>query len=75
MHELGGTKWALLLYRNSVRETDMSLDAAILYTDYSVTLPREIEYIWRHPTSRPSLIFYVNRYIPLFGDFGIAMYG
>ena len=53
----------------------MSLDAAILYTDYAVTLPREIEYIWRHPTSRPSLIFYVNRYIPLFGDFGIAMYG
>ncbi|VDB89655.1 unnamed protein product [Peniophora sp. CBMAI 1063] len=37
----------------------------ILFFDYFLTLPREIELIWERPSSRPSIVFFVNRYIPI----------
>ncbi|KZV71916.1 hypothetical protein PENSPDRAFT_650176 [Peniophora sp. CONT] len=37
----------------------------ILFYDYFLTLPREIELIWAHPTLRSSIVFFVNRYIPI----------
>ncbi|KZV68351.1 hypothetical protein PENSPDRAFT_610098 [Peniophora sp. CONT] len=47
---------------------------AILYHDYFLTLPREIDRIWRSPLSRPSLVFYLNRYVPVLGDIVITVY-
>ncbi|VDC07461.1 unnamed protein product [Peniophora sp. CBMAI 1063] len=46
----------------------------ILYHDYFLTLPREIDRIWRSPLSRPSLVFYLNRYVPVLGDIVITVY-
>ena len=48
----------------------------ILYYDYLLTFSREVEYFW--PISRPcmngiSVIFFLNRYLAIFGHIPIAM--
>lgn len=45
----------------------------ILYYDYLVTLPIEIQYIWPKPSSKSSIWFFVNRYIPIFGNIPILL--
>ena len=59
-----------------VREQDVTDDGgiAILYFDYALTLCPEMECIWRHPTSRTSIIFYINRYIPIFSNIAVLVY-
>ncbi|KAI0033713.1 hypothetical protein K488DRAFT_84667 [Vararia minispora EC-137] len=34
----------------------------VLYYDYFLTLPREIEYVWSRGFTRVSILFYLNRY-------------
>jgi len=46
----------------------------ILYLDYVITLPREVERVWSRPARRPFALFLVNRYIPVFGDIAVTVF-
>lgn len=46
----------------------------ILYLDYLSTLPEEMALIWPRGWSRPSLLFFLNRYPPLLGDAVILLF-
>ncbi|KAH6913314.1 hypothetical protein BKA70DRAFT_1421590 [Coprinopsis sp. MPI-PUGE-AT-0042] len=48
---------------------------AVLYYEYFLTLPREVAWIWRAPRriSWLDIIFYVNRYLVLFGQIGVII--
>ncbi|KAI0765811.1 hypothetical protein BC629DRAFT_911995 [Irpex lacteus] len=35
---------------------------ALLVYDYSLTLPQEVEHIWRRRTSMITILFFINRY-------------
>ncbi|KAA1473126.1 hypothetical protein DENSPDRAFT_779191 [Dentipellis sp. KUC8613] len=48
--------------------------AALLYYDYFLTLPAEVSRIWSRPTSRAALWFFINRYIPFFGDIAVSVF-
>ncbi|VDB89657.1 unnamed protein product [Peniophora sp. CBMAI 1063] len=37
----------------------------VLLFDYTLTLSQEIRLMWIHPTSRTSLVFFLNRYVPI----------
>lgn len=38
---------------------------ALLYWDYALTLPQEIEFFWNGRFSWPALLFFLNRYVPI----------
>ncbi|KAI0259173.1 hypothetical protein BC834DRAFT_974497 [Gloeopeniophorella convolvens] len=46
----------------------------ILYYDYLLTLPREIEYLWppRHRVTFASSLYFLNRYMAIFGHMPVA---
>lgn len=45
----------------------------ILYFDYFLTLPHEIERYWGHRLTWPSFFFFLNRYCSLFGHVLVAL--
>ena len=47
----------------------------MLYYDYVLTLPREIEFLWPPHNSQGwfTLVFFLNRYIPIIGILPIAV--
>src|SRR6266404_5478142 len=51
------------------------LHLAILYYDYVLTFSREVEYFWpkSYRTSWISLLFFLNRYLAIFGNIPIAL--
>lgn len=38
------------------------MNSAILFYDYFLTLPQEVQCIWGRKLSAPTVLFYVNRY-------------
>ncbi|THH16610.1 hypothetical protein EW146_g4061 [Bondarzewia mesenterica] len=46
----------------------------ILYYDYFITLPAEIVRIWSRPLAKPSMWFFVNRYVPFFGNVVVLVF-
>ncbi|KAI0064854.1 hypothetical protein BV25DRAFT_1914014 [Artomyces pyxidatus] len=47
---------------------------ALLYYDHVITFPDEVARIWSRPFSRPSFLFYLNRYIPFFGNIAVSLF-
>ncbi|KAI0062118.1 hypothetical protein BV25DRAFT_694044 [Artomyces pyxidatus] len=45
-----------------------------LYYDHAITFPDEVLRIWSRPFSRPSFLFYLNRYIPFFGNIVLLIF-
>ncbi|KAI0062120.1 hypothetical protein BV25DRAFT_1825981 [Artomyces pyxidatus] len=45
-----------------------------LYYDHLITFPDEVARIWSRPFSRPSFLFYLNRYIPFFGNIAVSVF-
>ncbi|EIW56666.1 uncharacterized protein TRAVEDRAFT_49484 [Trametes versicolor FP-101664 SS1] len=41
---------------------------ALLYYDFILTIPREVERYWTGRLTWPSLLFFLNRYIPILGQ-------
>ncbi|KZV91644.1 hypothetical protein EXIGLDRAFT_92237 [Exidia glandulosa HHB12029] len=39
--------------------------ASLLWWDYLLTLPQEIEFFWQGRLSWPAILFFVNRYLPI----------
>lgn len=64
-----------LLYNHQLEHqwTDGQFRLVILYYDYLVTLPVEIQYIWPKLFSKSSIWFFINRYIPIFGNIPILL--
>ncbi|KAI0250885.1 hypothetical protein BJV78DRAFT_1216044 [Lactifluus subvellereus] len=48
---------------------------AILYYDYALTLSREVEFFWPpyNPIGWVSFLFFLNRYVPIFGHIPIVL--
>ncbi|KAI0037238.1 hypothetical protein K488DRAFT_81460 [Vararia minispora EC-137] len=46
----------------------------ILYYDYILTFPREVECIWPRTQSWSFVLFLLNRYVPIFGDISIIVF-
>ncbi|ETW76064.1 hypothetical protein HETIRDRAFT_119296 [Heterobasidion irregulare TC 32-1] len=46
----------------------------ILYYDHLMTLSEEITWIWSRPRARSSLLFFLNRYVPLVGHIAVLVY-
>ncbi|THU77466.1 hypothetical protein K435DRAFT_812416 [Dendrothele bispora CBS 962.96] len=47
----------------------------ILYYDYSLTFRDEVEYFWKRPNrSLVAALFYLSRYLPLFGNVPILVF-
>ena len=42
-----------------------SSNKVILYYDYLLTLPDEITFFWRRKCSSVSILFFLNRYLPM----------
>ena len=42
-----------------------SSNKVILYYDYLLTLPDEITFFWRRKRSSVSILFFLNRYLPM----------
>ncbi|KAF8072079.1 hypothetical protein FPV67DRAFT_1483847 [Lyophyllum atratum] len=45
----------------------------ILYYDYALTLPAEVQRFWSSPLSWAPSFFYVNRYLALFGHIPVMI--
>ncbi|KAF8055681.1 hypothetical protein FPV67DRAFT_804090 [Lyophyllum atratum] len=45
----------------------------ILYYDYTLTLPAEVQRFWSSPLSWAPSFFYVNRYLALFGHIPVMI--
>ncbi|KAF8513994.1 hypothetical protein BU17DRAFT_94856 [Hysterangium stoloniferum] len=51
------------IHSNTARDI-ISPPAAILYYDWLLTLPEEIDRYWRPKCTGPTILFFLNRYIP-----------
>ncbi|KAJ7768638.1 hypothetical protein DFH07DRAFT_300281 [Mycena maculata] len=47
---------------------------AVLYYDHILTIPEEVEHIWRRPKSRSSYWFFLNRYLTFFATLPITVF-
>ena len=56
------------LFRPFVKRILLMIEAVLLYYDYLLTLPDEVDRLWhRRPYSWASIVFFANRYIALLG--------
>ncbi|KAM5538874.1 hypothetical protein V8D89_007596 [Ganoderma adspersum] len=63
-----GGMWELMIAQsNHVVRIASAATFAILYFDYAVTFDAEVERFWKARFSSPSFVFYLNRYLSLFG--------
>ncbi|THU97756.1 hypothetical protein K435DRAFT_965285 [Dendrothele bispora CBS 962.96] len=46
----------------------------ILYWDHIITFPSEVEFVWKHPISKGSILFFLNRYFSSLGNI-VVTYG
>jgi hypothetical protein len=56
------------LFRPSIKEILLMIEAVLLYYDYLLTLPDEVDRLWHTgPQSWASIVFFLNRYLALVG--------
>ncbi|KAI0042599.1 hypothetical protein FA95DRAFT_1499876, partial [Auriscalpium vulgare] len=46
----------------------------LLYYDYFLTLPQEVACIWPRPLARPSILFFLNRYVAFIGNIIVSVF-